>query len=1100
MKQQTLLIKMLLALAPVAIGSLAFSEEKKEFVPSTEPVFNTPQAKPNILMVLDDSGSMGAPDIEMAGYRNKVTRKDALSYTVEALLNKYREKAYLGISFLNKWGPDGFGSVRNQGGLRLKMDDYSKLSEAEFKQVTNYVSNLILEYNRSPTPVRPAVYEAIKMFRGQAAAQKGSSGQPDTLREGGIFNRHQYFDYAVVDSPLRYRCQENHMIVMTDGEPNGDYAYGVVPKDIDEFISGSVGEFDRQSKIIQGVDLSKYVNLRWNGAALGKIAANTDLRNERKEKCDRNGKCYQRATDDAGKPWNDSYSMPMPIKIHTVSLFVDPKDQFYTDLTKAGGGMNLGFKQNEGTAEDLLTAFDTIFSTIIRSTSSTKAMNDRTQADVLVGAPTYKNGKLDLSKVGTIRYDTTYNFRQRFGSIRALVPYISSLSGKDGKPDIATTILWDTNEVIKPGQGQYVTLNYPINTWEALLQLEKVYQQANPKSAHTFDQSYLTWLVDFSKTTHPHNLRARLNPMGSVTNSDIQLANKDMLYINIDNRKMGSKLREELKQWLFHKARYQPVNHLIVGDNDGFINFINAQRGLSNGYQAGERNTAYFPTMLAARIDEIAKADKSATLVMEGRTNLVDAKVNRDTYATIGLTSMGSGGKGLVGYSIMQGTMNNGHLFSTEHQKKVQPLFEITNEGPESLRTEGFKNLGYTYSGFEFFNRVENGQAQAVAVFGNGFGAKKSSIYFIDAYTGKKLHEIILSPNGGGASTPSMLISADDANGQKIDRIYVGDYSGTLYRIDFNSKGFKSGEAKVTALFKAPMNNFGQSAISIKPLLLKAADGVTTVYFGTGMAASHELDRGQNSLVEHSMYAVKDRMKTSERATATVDVLRNQASSLTPLLQQENLSAGRVGYPNNIKPNYMNQGKYEIDIQVPVADVSATTNGWYMRLIADGEKSGERIIHEPKYDAKHDAVIFTTWGVYEREGGQTINGLDDPCLSDAAFGKTIAVNSKTGSASRKIPLTNKATTNNASSGLTGDNLLLAPEGNSMTDINSLSSKEASELIAVVGEKDSTHATDDENYAAYCDGDLTGRVECVLFERDKLLLDKQRIGIQKIFSF
>lgn len=163
--------------------------------------------------------------------------------------------------------------------------------------------------------------------------------------------------------------------------------------------------------------------------------------------------------------------------------------------------------------------------------------------------------------------------------------------------------------------------------------------------------------------------------------------------------------------------------------------------------------------------------------------------------------------------------------------------------------------------------KVDNeDRGRAIAVFGNGFGTEKSMLYFIDAYTGEKLYEIVLDPHGKGAATPSIIVSADHTNGgQKLDRLYVGDYSGALYKVEFLGNDFSSGNAKVTKLFKAPETNFGQSAISVKPLVVKnKKSNIYQIFFGTGLSASLDLDRYENSLVTHALYAVTDTgLKTS---------------------------------------------------------------------------------------------------------------------------------------------------------------------------------------------------------------------------------------------
>lgn len=61
MKYQKISTKKLLFLA-TSISTMAFANANL-FEPSTTPIFSTPQARPNIHMMLDDSGSMKEVDV-----------------------------------------------------------------------------------------------------------------------------------------------------------------------------------------------------------------------------------------------------------------------------------------------------------------------------------------------------------------------------------------------------------------------------------------------------------------------------------------------------------------------------------------------------------------------------------------------------------------------------------------------------------------------------------------------------------------------------------------------------------------------------------------------------------------------------------------------------------------------------------------------------------------------------------------------------------------------------------------------------------------------------------------------------------------------------
>lgn len=1156
--------------------------EGKAFEPSTSPIYSTPQAKPNIHMLFDDSASMKAKDTVMpehaysfgmpvckrqtSAWHNErrrlgeydpfskgryipwddakaqnglidglkkpprimdcadVTRTEALDYAFKSVMYKYRDKAYLGVSFLWQVNDDG---SRNKGNglIRLPINDYSGLSEQNFKsKAIDPISKLIM---KSPgnTPMYPAVYEAIKMFRGQPVTAFGVNERfkdfPMVQKE--CKGSSCYYPYVQHPTPLRYRCQQNHLIVMTDGQPNDYKVWGIGQND-----GMSTSSTSSRDLYVNGVNQS--VTATTTGKKMGELTSKVDLRNSLKPILE-GGQWVEKRKDDAGREWNDIFSIPMPIFTHSVSLFVNPKSPIYTDMTGPTKGMNLGFAKGDGNAEDLMLAFDTIFSSIIRSTSSTLSTNDRTNADVLDGRPSTSGGSVDLSTIGTIRYDTTYNFRQKIGNIRAMVPYISEYKVVQGstkkEPVISTLELWNTNATIKANQGRYLTFIDEgfgnngkkfnrLTDKNVKQQFSDIFDETN--YGVRFDDSYIDWLVNFEKTIHPNQLRGRLQPMGSITNSDLTLVNKDVLNINVIKDKMSSNLSKELIGFLRYKAKYQPVNFLIVSDNDGFINFINAQRGLTGTEQAGTRNTAYFPQLLAHRLDEIAKDNREATLVLEGKTDITDAKVYQQTigniYATIGLTSMGSGGKGIVGYRVYAATedavkkMTQPAINPADPIDKVLPLFEITNQGPEKYRTKGFEDLGYTYSGFEFFNRIvmqgNQPRGQSIAIFGNGFGVDKSVVYFIDAYTGEKLHEIILNPKGGGASTPAIIVRNDPTgNGQVIDRIYVGDYSGTMYKIDINGNDFTNNNVvKVTAIFQASTipNNFGQAAISVKPLLTKnKSTGLYSIAFGTGNAASQSLDRGGNSLVEHSLYNVVDRNMSTTSSTVTVAELIQQTYPLEPLVSSNQLRTGKVNYNDGTNIDYLTHDKHALDIETPSSSDPNIKGqyGWSMRLIADGTKSGERTIQNPKYDTVRNAIVFATWGIHERDISYAVSDLYDPCLADAAFGKVLSFNIVSGGSSGNKGIMNQGTTNTAPGGITGDKIVSDPEGNSTTDLSQLEKEIEKEVSEIIGKDDSSYTTDPDNLGYDCASDTLGQLDCEGFNREKVELHKGRISIQKL---
>ena len=1077
--------------------------------PSNEPIFSTPQAKPNIHMVLDDSGSMDNKDIWSADRGKKIARSEALKYTFESLFYKYRDRAYLGVSFLDQ-RTDG------QGLIALPPSEFVGMDDATF--ANNIISPISKQILRAPgmTPVYSGMYEAFKLFRGLPVNKFGSNGS--TASE----NRVTYYPSEQLTTPLRYRCQQNHIILMTDGAANEYVARGIAKDDENIFTTTLINRTGTRE--YNGVN--QRLSINFNSTAqkikLGERMAAVDLRDAQKLVF-KNGQWQDKLLDDAGRNWKDLLSIPMKLIVHSVSLYQPIKDPIYLQLTVPSKGMNLGVAQgSNGSAEDLLTAFDTIFASIIRSTSSSFAKNDKTHADVLDGVPPIKNGKVDLSKVGAIRYDTIYNFRQKFGSLRAVVPYKTDEVLPDGKKKTNIVIIWDTNQTIKSNQGKYVTF---LNTDKKGLEINELNSNATKTqftkilrkndSSATYDNNYIRWLTDYKNAANG-GLRGRLNPMGSITNSDIQLVNKDVLHINVLPKMMSKGLSKELVNYLLYKAKFQPKNYVVIADNDGFINFINAERGLTGNHKGGERDTAYFPQLLAKRLPEITKPDTNATFVLEGKTRIADGKVYQpeigNAYATIGLTSMGTGGHGIVGYrlfgadetSVKEWTVSKGSSNTNKPiMSQITPLFEIDGTDAAS----GYQ-LGYTYSDFEFFNRIinKNGedQGQIVAVFGNGM-ADDSKLYFMDAYTGEKLHSINL-PGVSAMAIAASVREAPNNKGQVLERVYVGDYLGSLYRIDFKDGDFMDdNKTEITHLFQAPQHASKQyqSAITAKPLLIKNdKSGQFSIFFGTGVANNHERDRGDNAAVEHSVYGITDRNKTSSQSTVTIENLK-KGYGVLPLLSVNNLKEGKASYKKGANIDYSETVTYDLDITTPVDKVNEggkSLDGWYTRLIADGTKSGERLVQAPQYDSRNQAAVFATWGVAERNLPYEDNGLYDPCLADLAFGKTLSLDAATGARGKTLR-GNKGTTNDALGVPTGDAISESPTGNTTTDVSQLEQIIQETLEELTGKDNSTHSTVEGSTGAVCTTSITGEVICEEEERPPLKpLEKGRISIQTLFSY
>lgn len=900
----------------------------KGWEPHHEPLVSKKPPKPNIMMVLDTSGSMRGFDMQKpSGYDSRVLiqiRKDlkdkkdkiwgqdsdyhpdyrgyysrlaVLQWIVLDLVDKYRYQANIGIAPLD--------SSNNHS----QNFDEHVVQPKDLENIENYrnIREALMKYRfYGMTPLNSPLYRSAKYIRGK--------------------NNNT--------SPIEYRCQEQHIILMTDGVQN-EYS-----------IKGGLLSEDRST-------LTNNNRLRLDD--LGKFFSNLDLLKD--------AKFDNPNIDMAGKRWRD-WSEPMMIVAHGIrfSGAAANEDQHLQNLARRTGGIAVGADDTAA----LEAGFHAIFQDIIATRSGGGGVEDQ-------------KGRTEDS----IRYATFYDPSNWHGRIEALGEmYTQSDYERDaeGKSQAErdrlakqvgtfTKTKWNTENTLKPGVGRYISYQNG-----STVDLDQLFNSRN-------ESHYSSWLKGIF--TPGKDLRPRPTPLGDIIDSHLEYAAKDRLHLNL--KTVSGAVQERFIEHLLQKNRAKDnYNYLIAGSNDGLLSFIIADKA-SRG-RAGERDTAYFPSFFKDEIKEIAEMPYTHNYKLNGTTHLFDTEVD-GTFKTIGITMMGAGKEGLVGYELY-----SGHGASSNTTIKVN--FEITSETP------GFENLGYTYSGVEFINRKVGNKTQALAIFGNGYVAHKgdvsanqpSSIFIIDAVTGKKIKEIKLTDgnNGGGASTPAVVVRQDPDTGyQMLERLYVGDQSGNLYKVHFDTE---SANSRNSLAIKSNIRLFNMQAfkndwnvkyrypITTQPMLAEN-EGDIWIYFGTGRAIlAKDDDKEYASKAVQSFFGLKD--KDGGRITEI---------GVDSLVQQKIIKLA------NDNTGLLVDGDKFIEITSnPVAD---SKNGWYLNL--DGP--GERVIFSPSRFERDDngvlreAVVFSTYAI---EQDETIK--NDPCEGGGHYGRILFLDLYSGGSSNLL--------------------------------------------------------------------------------------------------
>ena len=202
-------------------------------------------------------------------------------------------------------------------------------------------------------------------------------------------------------------------------------------------------------------------------------------------------------------------------------------------------------------------------------------------------------------------------------------------------------------------------------------------------------------------------------------------------------------------------------------------------------------------------------------------------------------------------------------------------------------------------------------------------------------------------------SIPSDIAQVDVNGDGKIERLYVGDMGGRIWRFDI-------GDVNQTASWtgKIIFNASGKIFYPPDVTLEKDSSGnFEMLFFGTG-----DRENPKDTSFTNTLYAVKDKNPTTPLTESNdlVDVTQD-------LLQDPNAS-------QSDKLDLLNQLKVK--------------NGWYIRL-NQPINSGEKCLAESVVFA--GAVYYTTFS-------PTLGSPDDICLVGEGQGRIYALKYKTGNA------------------------------------------------------------------------------------------------------
>lgn len=473
---------------------------------------------------------------------------------------------------------------------------------------------------------------------------------------------------------------------------------------------------------------------------------------------------------------------------------------------------------------------------------------------------------------------------------------------------VSTTPSWNTNTTMAVG-----TTAPTFESWNTVSAAPITMNYANYAPAQqTILSANLptgitgTNLVNWSKGTNITGLRTRAVLLGDIINSPlVQAAKTDQTASSL----VGD---SSYTTYLAAKALGM-TNSLVVNANDGFTNVINATTGV--------RSYAYMPSTALASLYKVSDTGyingNSHAFLNDGPISVYDAQISGG-WKTVALSGTGAGGKAYSAIQLYDATLGN----------VVKALWELRPDSFSTTSSTPFANLGYAYSTPQVAKLPDGTWAAFIA---NGYGSTKgvASLFVVNLATGALIKEIVAESSNGnnGLSTVALKVNASNV----VQAAYGGDLLGHMWKFDLSNASTASWGVAFggSPLFTAPGG--ANQPITAAPLLITNATSGKMVYFGTGKLNETS---DKTTTAAQGFYAIWD---ADTNTTGNYTVSNLQAQAVTGVASSN--------------------GSQYITTTTNTTDYTSL-KGWYLPLVFGSTLTGHRVIYQAAY--KSARIIFTT--------------------------------------------------------------------------------------------------------------------------------------------
>jgi type IV pilus assembly protein PilY1 len=735
----------------------------------------------------------------------------------------------------------------------------------------------------------------------------------ETLYEAGLYYKGvaSYFNPGTTYiSPIEYNCQRNYIVLITDGDSTRDQS---------SILRTAVGDRDNDGREPGGANEVHYI-------VDGEDMLGTDYLDDVAK--------YLYETD-----LRSDLTGQQNIITYTIGFTVHSQHDLL-DRTATYGHGKYYYTEN---AQQLADAFQNIVGDIMEKTSS-------------FVAPIVPVSRMERTASGDKIYLALFQPRKdkvwsgnikKFGVVQSgtnlgQIVDVNGLPALDERGQILptarsywTTISMDGSDVEKGGVGEVL-----MNRSSA----RKIY-------------TYLGTNPDLTDSSNAFNTTNITPTMLGLLSGDT--AGRDKLvqfvlgYDSYDDNGNGN--TTEKRDWIlgsFLHSRPSVIHYasqsvIFAGANDGMLHAFDDI--------TGEELWGFVPPNLLNNLQAL-------------RADIVASFVDGSPKAYIDYKADGSINRAILIFGERRGG-DHYYALDVTNPNAPQYLWEI------SPSTVGFSELGQTWSTPNIGKIAYGAGEKWVAFIGGGYDenqdndpvtapdSKGRAIYVVDVLTGSLVWRYSYAENSEMQySIPSDIAKVDTDGNGKINRLYVGDIGGRLWRFDIEDPDTTKWSAKV--IFNANPGSSDHRKIFHPPeVTLENDEGnYEMVFLGTG-----DREHPKNTTVVNRLYAVNDKNFSSpfnenDLEDVTQDLLQDPS---TPETQKNTIL-------NNLKAK----------------------KGWYIKL---HDNQGEKCLSSPVVIYK--IAYYTTFS-------PTTGSETDPCFVGEGTARMYAVDYKTAMAVFNLDDTN----------------------------------------------------------------------------------------------